>query len=69
MNISLDLNVDVLVEEYPQAAGFLADHNVVCIKCGEPYWGTLGELMADKGIEDPDGLVRKLIDYLASGES
>ncbi len=64
MDITLDVNVDALLEAYPQAAGFLAEHHVVCIVCGEPYWGTLGELMASKGVADPEALVQGLRDHL-----
>jgi len=34
--------------------------------CGEPYWGTLGELMASKGIADPQALLQELRDYLSA---
>lgn len=64
MDITLNLTVDELVAEYPEAAGFLADKHVVCIVCGEPYWGTLGDLMANKGIADPEALVNELREHL-----
>ena len=65
MDLSLTTPVERIVEAYPQAAGFLADHGVVCIVCGEPFWGALGELMANKGISDPDGLLADLRAFLA----
>ncbi len=65
MEITLNLTVDELVAEYPEAAGFLADHHVVCIVCGEPYWGTLGDLMTNKGIQDPEALVGALREHLS----
>jgi hypothetical protein len=68
MEITLALSVDALVEAHPKAAGFLADHHVVCIVCGEPYWGSLGELMTSKGIENQAALVEELKDYLAAEE-
>ncbi|GAB4575276.1 MAG: hypothetical protein Kow0077_26000 [Anaerolineae bacterium] len=69
MEITLDVTVDELVAAYPDAVGFLADHHVVCIVCGEPYWGTLGELMASKGIEDPAALLEELKAFLAQREA
>ena len=69
MDITLDWHVDELVEAYPQAAGFLADHGVVCIVCGEPYWGTLGELMAHKQIADPEAVLARLQAFLARQEA
>ncbi len=67
MEITLNVTVDALLEAYPQAAGFLAERQVVCIVCGEPYWGTLGELMANKGIADPEALLQELRDHLGAG--
>jgi len=34
----------------PESVKILARNGIVCIRCGEPYWGTLGELAAEKGI-------------------
>ena len=45
-DISADVNVEELVEEYPRAVGWLADRGIVCIRCGEPYWGSLRDLAA-----------------------
>lgn len=64
MEITLQTQVEDLVQAHPKAAGYLAEHHVVCIVCGEPYWGTLGELMAQKGVQDPEGLLEGLRDYL-----
>jgi hypothetical protein len=51
MDIHPDINVEALVEEHPEAVGFLAERGIVCIRCGEPYWGTLRELAASKGLD------------------
>ncbi|MBN1965797.1 MAG: hypothetical protein JW910_14190 [Anaerolineae bacterium] len=69
MEITLNLHVEDLLAAHPAAAGFLADRKVVCIVCGEAYWGTLGELMAHKGIADPDGLVADLNDFLSERQA
>ena len=68
MDITPDVNVETLIETYPQAAGFLADRQVVCIVCGEPYWGTLGDLMAHKKVADPAALLADLRDFLAAAD-
>ncbi len=52
--------VEDLVEAFPKAVRILAEHNIVCIRCGEPYWGTLGELAADKGISDLEPVLADL---------
>ncbi len=64
LEVSLETPVEQLVEVYPQAAGFLAGRGVICIVCGEAYWGPLGDLMRNKGIEAPDALLADLKDYL-----
>jgi len=65
LDVSLDVPVEALIEAYPAAAGFLAGRGVICIVCGEAYWGPLGELMANKGIATPDALLADLKDYLS----
>ena len=67
MNITADTAVEDLVEEHPKAAGFLADRGIVCIRCGEPYWGTLRDLAATKNLERQiDEIVMELKAYLKS---
>jgi len=64
-DITLDTSVEELIEAYPGSAGFLADNKVVCILCGEPYWGSLGELMAQKNITEPEALLDRLKEHLS----
>jgi len=47
-----DIAVEDLVRLVPRAPAILRRWNLVCIQCGEPVWGTLAELAADKGISD-----------------
>jgi hypothetical protein len=69
MKITADIDIEELIDEYPQAAGFLADRGIVCIRCGEPYWGTLRELAKTKSLDDQiDGIVDDLKAYLAETE-
>lgn len=68
--ISAEMSVEELVEEHPQASGFLADRGIVCIRCGEPYWGSLRELASAKNLGGQiDGIVDELIVYLEKQES
>jgi hypothetical protein len=67
MELSADSDVETLVTEHPKAAGFLAERGIVCIRCGEPYWGTLRELAAAKNRADQiDEIVAELRAYLAT---
>ena len=63
--INLDTRVEELVERHPKAVGWLTQRGIICVRCGEPFWGTLGELMERKGIKDGEGLVRELNEFLS----
>ncbi len=65
--LSGDLLVEDLVADYPELIGPLANRGVVCMVCGEAYWGTLAELATAKGISDISGLIRDLEMDLAQG--
>jgi len=54
--------VEELLEKYNGINVYLMKKGVVCIQCGEPVWGTLGELAGDKGL-DVDGLVVELNEH------
>lgn len=64
--INGDMYVEDIVSEYPASVGFLMDRDIICIKCGAPVWGTLYELLASKNIEDPEGLINELNEYILS---
>jgi hypothetical protein len=63
--ITPDTRVEEIVEKHPRAVGWLVQRGVVCVACGEPFWGTLAELMAKKKIENPDDLIQELNEYLS----
>lgn len=67
--LTLDIEIEDLVREYPRAAGFLTKKGVRCIRCGEPIWGTLGELFEADQIEDPSGLLDELNQFLSGIEA
>lgn len=67
-SISADIHVEELVEAHPEAVQFLAERGVVCIRCGEPYWGTLRDLMETKGLgAQVEQIVADINRYLARG--
>lgn len=70
MEITADINIEELIEAHPQAAGFLADQGLVCIRCGEPYWGTMRELASTKGLDDRvDEMAHALADFLVTEQT
>jgi len=66
MKIDADIPVEDLVEKHPHAVRILSEFNIVCIRCGEPYWGTLGELAADKGVTDLEPVLNALREGIVS---
>ncbi len=60
IEVSLDTPVEELVEQFPEAVGFLSRRGVRCIRCGEPLWCTVGELLEEEGIENPQLLIDEL---------
>lgn len=63
--IHAEMFVEELVNEYPKAVGILMEEGIVCIQCGEPVWGTLGDTIERKCIKDVDRIIEKLNKYLA----
>ena len=62
--ITPDTQIEELVETYPEAVRFLTKRGIRCIRCGEPIWGTLKELLLKDGVENPSLLVDELNVFL-----
>jgi len=58
--IDLEIEVERLARDFPESVGFLTRNGIRCIRCGEPVWGTLGQLLLDEGIENPARLVEEM---------
>ena len=43
--------VEELIEAYPGINSFLMERGIFCIKCGEPIWATLEEMIKEKGLD------------------
>lgn len=61
--VSADDQVEDVVREHPTASSFLREWGVVCVQCGEPVWGSLGEIIAAKGL-DVERVIAALNDHL-----
>jgi hypothetical protein len=64
VQITLDTQIEDLVRDFPEAVGFLTRHGIRCIRCGEPLWCSLGELLEQEGIEDLHPFVAELRKFL-----
>lgn len=52
--------IEDLVNVHPEVVSPLAEMGLVCIACGEPVWGTLSELIAAKGLDNPKEIIKKI---------
>jgi hypothetical protein len=68
MRVNADMTVEELIGVHPEIASFLAERGIVCLRCGEPYWGTLRELAGHKGLQGQiDQIVAEIIEQLNPG--
>ncbi|MBU0520107.1 DUF1858 domain-containing protein [bacterium] len=58
--ITKDTYVEDMVRDYPKTVSILMRRGVVCIKCGEPVWGTLGETLDRAGKDDQEDIIAEL---------
>lgn len=65
--ITADILVEDLVSQYPKLIRPLAEHNLVCIACGEPVWGTLAELAETRRVNNLDAIISEM-NQLIDGE-
>ncbi|NDJ77571.1 MAG: hypothetical protein GYB65_15075 [Chloroflexi bacterium] len=63
--VNRDTPVEDLVDDYPAAIRFLVERGILCVVCGEVYWGTVGALMDQKGITDQALIIETLNAFLA----
>jgi methionine synthase II (cobalamin-independent) len=49
--ITKDILIEELVDNYPFSVRYLMEKGIRCIMCGEPIWGTLEEAADEKGFD------------------
>ncbi len=67
--ITRDMYIEDMVRDYPQTVSILTKRGVICIQCGEPIWGTLGEALDRAGIKNHQELINELVNAANSGVS
>jgi len=50
--ITKDILIEELVDNYPFSVRYLMEKGIRCIMCGEPIWGTLEEAAKEKEFDD-----------------
>ncbi len=54
MEITKDITIEDLIEDYPFSVKYLSTKGIRCIVCGEPIWGTLEEACAEKNFTEEE---------------
>lgn len=69
ISISASMPVEDLLERYPAATRLLLQRGVPCLVCGEPVWGTLGDVLKGHGKQaaEIDVIVQELRNELEAG--
>lgn len=67
MEITWDITIEDLVANCEEAIKICLKYGLSCIACGEPIWGTLGDIVEDAGIKDKEKLLEELKQACESG--
>lgn len=57
--ITPDTLIEDIVSDMPDLVGLLAKLGVVCVKCSDPFWGTIGDYCRIKNM-DVDEIIAKI---------
>ena len=62
MKVTKEIEMEDLVNELPEAVGYLREEGIRCLRCGEPIWGSIEDASKEKGYTDKDieGFVKDL---------
>jgi len=62
MKVTKEIEIEDLVNELPEAVGYLREEGIRCLRCGEPIWGSLEDASKEKGYTDKEieGFVKDL---------
>ncbi|MCF7740415.1 MAG: DUF1858 domain-containing protein [Candidatus Marinimicrobia bacterium] len=55
--IGKEMPLEEIVEKYPNLIKPLREYGIVCVQCGEPVWGTIGEQMDEKSLDNQDEII------------
>ena len=66
--ITKNMEIEEIVEKYPQTIAPMQEMGVQCMVCGEPVWGTLEEKVKEKGLENMDEILTRLNRIAAESE-
>ncbi|BAI80764.1 conserved hypothetical protein [Deferribacter desulfuricans SSM1] len=52
--ITKETTIEELVNKKPKSVEYMSKKGIICVKCGEPIWGTIYEVCKDKGFNDQE---------------
>jgi hypothetical protein len=64
MQIDLNTTIEEIVNKSSEAVKYLMDKKMRCIRCGEPIWGTLGDVLKEKGFSEDE--IKQILEDLSS---
>jgi methionine synthase II (cobalamin-independent) len=64
MQIDLNTTIEEIVNKSSEAVKYLMDKKIRCIRCGEPIWGTLGDVLKEKGFSEDE--IKQILEDLSS---
>jgi hypothetical protein len=70
--VTAEMTIEELLTLFPQASGFFLRYGIRCFSCSGVIWGTVGEVLSRKGVEDVEATVSELCSYIvenAEGDS
>lgn len=66
--ITKDMDMEDVVELFPETIKPLQEMGIQCIVCGEPIWGTLEDSILRKELHNIDEIIAILNDVITVGE-
>jgi len=63
-DIAADMTIEDMIEKYPQASGFFLRYGIKCFTCSGIIWGTIGETLRRKNVDDVESVVEELRSYV-----
>ncbi len=58
--ISRESVIEEVISKYPETVEVFIAFGMPCFVCGEPAWGTVGELMDRYNIAEPEKVLQEL---------
>ena len=58
--VTREMFVEDMLLDYPRSNQFFLDKGLRCLKCGEAYWGSVGQFLEESSVEKIDDMIEEL---------